>query len=87
MEPKAALEPTAVVRNFLHKLLAREGESQPFADSDSLLLSGRLQSVDGVEIVVFLEEKFGLDFADLGFDLAKIDSVNSIVALIDAKQH
>ena len=87
MEPKAALEPTAVVRNFLDKLLAREGESQPFADSDSLLLSGRLQSVDGVEIVVFLEEKFGLDFADLGFDLAKIDSVNSIVALIDAKQH
>ncbi len=87
LEPKAALEPTAVVRNFLHKLLAREGESQPFADSDSLLLSGRLQSVDGVEIVVFLEEKFGLDFAELGFDLAKIDSVNSIVALIDAKQH
>jgi acyl carrier protein len=87
LEPKAALEPTAVVRNFLDKLLAREGESQPFADSDSLLLSGRLQSVDGVEIVVFLEEKFGLDFADLGFDLAKIDSVNSIVALIDAKQH
>ncbi|MGA8038317.1 MAG: hypothetical protein WA823_00295 [Candidatus Acidiferrales bacterium] len=85
MEPKPALGPRTVVRNFLSKLLTREGESVQFRDGDSLLLSGRLQSVDGVEIVVFLEENFGLDFAEMGFDLAKIDSVDEIVALIEAK--
>ncbi len=86
MEPKTALEPRTVIRNFLSKLLNREGKSAEFSDSDSLLLSGRLQSVDGVEIVVFLEEKFGLDFAELGFDLAKIDTVDGIVSLIEARR-
>jgi acyl carrier protein len=86
LEPKTALEPRTIVRNFLGDLLAREAQAVPFSDSDSLLLSGSLQSVDGVEIVVFLEEKFDLDFAELGFDLAKIDSVDAIVALIDAKR-
>jgi acyl carrier protein len=86
LEPKAALAPRTIVRLFLNKLLTRDGEVVNFADGDSLLLSGRLQSVDGVEIVVFLEEQFGLDFAALGFDLAKIDSVDAIAALIEAKR-
>jgi acyl carrier protein len=86
LEPKAALAPRTAIRDFLNRLLARDGEPAPFSDEDSLLLSGRLQSVDGVEIVVFLEEQYGLDFAAMGFDLAKIDSVNAISALIDAKR-
>ena len=86
MEPKAALAPRTAVRNFLTRLIAREGSTAAFSDSDSLLLSGRLQSVDGVEIVVFLEEQYGLDFAAMGFDLAKIDSVDSIAALIESKR-
>lgn len=86
MEPKAALAPRTIVRQFLNRLLAHDGEAIEFSDQDSLLLSGRLQSVDGVEIVVFLEEQYGLDFAALGFDLAKIDSVDAIAALIDAKR-
>jgi hypothetical protein len=35
-----------------------------------------------VEIVIFLEEKFGVDFAEIGFDQALIDSVDAIAALI-----
>jgi acyl carrier protein len=72
------------VREFLKELLATKGDALQFSDADSLLLGGRLQSLDAVEIVVFLEEKFGLDFAAIGFDQEKIDSVDAITSLIAA---
>jgi acyl carrier protein len=70
------------IRKYLQELLALKGDRQPFADDASLLLGGRLASVDAVDIVVFLEEKFGVDFAELGFDQTLIDSVDAIDALI-----
>jgi acyl carrier protein len=70
------------IRKYLQELLLQKGDKQPFSDDASLLLSGRLASVDAVEIVVFLEEKFGINFAEIGFDQAMIDSVDAIDALI-----
>jgi acyl carrier protein len=70
------------IRKYLQELLALKGDRQPFADDASLLLGGRLASVDAVDIVVFLEEKFGVDFAELGFDQTMIDSVDAIDTLI-----
>jgi acyl carrier protein len=71
------------VRQMFRHLLVQRGDLESFADDELLLSSGRLQSIDGVEVVVFLEEKFGLDFAKLGFDQATIDSVASIAQLVD----
>lgn len=70
------------IRKYLKELLLQKGDKQPFSDEASLLLSGRLASVDAVEIVVFLEEKFGVNFAELGFDQELIDSVNAIDAIV-----
>jgi acyl carrier protein len=70
------------IRKYLKELLLQRGDKQPFSDDASLLLSGRLASVDAVEIVVFLEEKFGVNFAELGFDQELIDSVDAIDSLI-----
>jgi acyl carrier protein len=72
------------IRSFLKTLLLDKGDKQPFSDDASLLLSGRLASVDAVEIVVFLEEKFSVNFAERGFDQVLIDSVDAIDALIPA---
>lgn len=72
------------IRKYLKELLLQKGDKQPFSDEASLLLSGRLASVDAVEIVVFLEEKFGVNFAELGFDQELIDSVNAIDAIVHA---
>jgi acyl carrier protein len=69
------------IRKYLKELLLQKGDKLPFSDDASLLLSGRLASVDAVEIVVFLEEKFHVDFAEVGFDQSLIDSVDSIDAL------
>jgi acyl carrier protein len=70
------------IRAYLKHLLAQKGDTAPFTDDASLLLSGRLASVDAVEIVVFLEEKFHVDFAEVGFDESLIDSVDAIDSLI-----
>jgi acyl carrier protein len=70
------------IRKYLKELLLQKGDTQAFADDASLLLSGRLASVDAVDIVVFLEEKFGVDFAEIGFDQALIDNVDAIDSLI-----
>jgi acyl carrier protein len=71
----------AEIRKFVHNLLTTNGDAEPLADQDSLLLSGRLQSINAVEIVVFLEENFGIDFTEIGFDQEQIDSINAIYAL------
>jgi len=76
------MERKATIRQFLHKLLSDKGDTQPFSDDGSLVLSGRLQSVDVVELTVFLEENFGVDFADMGLDLERIDTVDAISELI-----
>ena len=69
------------IHEFVQELLTNSGDDQPLMDQDSLLLSGRLRSIDAVEIVVFLEENFGIDFAQIGFDREQIDSIDLIYAL------
>jgi acyl carrier protein len=81
------MERKETVREFLQTLLARKGDHQPFSDDASLLLSGRLQSVDAVSLAVFLEEKFGVDFAESGFDQEKMDTLNAISTWIEESSH
>jgi len=70
------------VRDFIKQLLAQRGDRKPFSDDSSLFHSGRLSSLDAVELVVLLEEKFAIDFAETGFDQNLIDSIDSIAALL-----
>ena len=55
------------IRHFIGERLQRKGDAAGFSDSDSLLLSGRVDSLDVVGLVTFLEDAYGLDFSD-GFD-------------------
>ena len=50
--------------------------------SASLIAGGRLQSIDTLEVVLFLEEKYGIDFAENGFDQNQVGSIDNILALI-----
>jgi acyl carrier protein len=77
------------IRNFVKDLLSRHDDVQQLADNDCLLSSGRLQSIDAVEIVLFLEERFGIDFAKIGFDRDQLDSIDAIYALsqVDSRSH
>ena len=73
---------SARVRGFIGELLARKGEPSQVADDELLITSGRLDSVDVLEIVTFLESNYAMDFAARPFDPADFDTVARIAALI-----
>jgi len=62
--------------------LADAGDLAPFGDSDSLVVTGRITSIDVVNIVVALEEKFGIEVHADEFDPMRFDSVDAIVELL-----
>ena len=70
------------IRDYISGRLTAKNDMKPFDDSASLVSSGRLDSLDVIEIVVFLEDEFGLNFARIGFDQSHVDSVNSIMKLL-----
>ena len=76
----------AAVRKLVMDLLARKGDYRGFKDSDSLILSGRLESIDTLEIVMFLESRYGIDFSLTGLDQAELDSIDQILAFAAAQR-
>jgi acyl carrier protein len=75
------MEQKTAIREFVNELLSIRNDTAPVRDDDSLMLSGRLQSLDAVRIVMFLEETFGVNFGKIGFHPELIDSLDSISAL------
>jgi acyl carrier protein len=70
------------VREFVGTLLQRKGDTVEFGDADALVTAGRLDSVEIIELVAFMEEAFGIDFARVDFDREDFESVSTMVALV-----
>ena len=73
------------LRDFLKSTLAKHGDHKEFTDNESLFVSGRLDSFSMMNLVMYLEEAFDLDFSDFEFDVNLVDSVNEIEVLVDSK--
>jgi acyl carrier protein len=78
------MESKQMIRDFLENLFVQKKDTRPFADDTSLILGGRLDSIDTVELLLFLETTFGVRFASNGFQREKLDTLNAIVAIINA---
>jgi acyl carrier protein len=63
------------LRRLITELLAEDGIDQEFSDSESLILSGLLDSLAVVQIIVFMESAFDIDFSDIYFDQGGFDSI------------
>ena len=70
------------VRDFIAHLLNEQDDRADFGDDDSLVRSGRLDSLAVTKIVMFLESRYRVDFARIEFDPDRLDSVNAILAVI-----
>ena len=70
------------IRAFVGELLARKGEAATPADGEPLITSGRLDSIDVLEIVTFVETRYGVDFATRPFDPGDFESIDTIAALV-----
>ncbi|MCC6532171.1 MAG: acyl carrier protein [Burkholderiales bacterium] len=71
------------IRTFLTGVLAEHDDHAGFDDAESLVQSGRLDSLAVVKLVSFLEADFGVDFTRIEFDPQRFDSMREIAALIE----
>ena len=70
------------IRDYLTETLKNQGDKQPLTDNDSLFVSGRLDSVSMMMLVVYLEDEFAVNFKVADFEVSLIDSVDAIASLI-----
>ena len=70
------------IRDYLTATLKNQGDKQPLTDNDSLFVSGRLDSVSMMMLVVYLEDEFAVNFKAADFEVSLIDSVDAISSLI-----
>lgn len=71
------------IRSFIEdNFLFREDRSS-LSDTESLLEAGLIDSTGILELVVFLEERFKIDIADVDLTPANFDSINAIVAYLE----
>jgi acyl carrier protein len=71
------------MRNYVTQRLRMHGDLAPLNDDDLLFTSGRLDSLDAVEIITFVETEYGINFSALNFDLTLLDSVAAMADLVD----
>lgn len=71
-----------IISNFIYKLLRDHDYDDKVTTSESLILSGLLDSLAVIHIVVFLEEQYGIDFSDVYFDQASFDTIDQILDFV-----
>ena len=71
------------LRQFLRSIQKPGKTVESLQMDESLVASGLLDSLAIMQIVVHLEERYGIDFAASGFDPEQLATLGSIAALIE----
>jgi len=83
MTTKAGSEIRSQMRRYIVQRLLMKGDGAPLSDDDLLFTSGRLDSLDAVELIMRIETDYGINFSDIGFDLTRLDSISAIAGLVE----
>ncbi|UPK32170.1 acyl carrier protein [Bradyrhizobium sp. 186] len=83
MTTKACSETRSQMRRYIVQRLLMKGDSAPLTDDDLLFTSGRLDSLDAVELIMSIETDHGINFSEIGFDLTRLDSISAIAGLVE----
>lgn len=71
------------IRQFIVGLLEMKGESGDVSDSDSLLTAGKIDSLDVMQTVLFLEQNFDMDFSVRPFNPEDFESIDSMSQMVE----
>jgi acyl carrier protein len=71
------------LEQFLRTIQKPGRPLESLGESDGLVSSGLIDSLALVQIVLYLEETYGIDFAARGFDPDRLASMASILDLIE----
>jgi acyl carrier protein len=74
------------VRSFILTNYLFTDDAKALDDATSLMQGGTMDSTGILELIMFLEEKFGIKVADEEMVPANLDSVNNVVAFVDRKK-
>ncbi len=70
------------MRTYIKQRLMMRGDLGPLNDEELLFTSGRLDSLDAIEIIMTIEQEYGINFAEIEFDLTLLDSIAAIDDLV-----
>lgn len=76
----------AKIRSYIQENFLFSDDTSAFADSDSFLEQGIIDSTGVLELVFFVEEQFGIKVADREMIPENFDSVANIARFIQDKQ-
>lgn len=79
-------EPRALIREFLSRTFLLSDDDFPYADDASLMEEGVIDSTGVLELILFLEETFGVHVADAEATPKNLDSVSRIADFVLRKQ-
>jgi acyl carrier protein len=74
------------IRQFIVDNFMYGQQTQKFADDASFLENGIIDSTGVLELVAFVEQKFGVSVADEDLVPANLDSVDNLVGYITRKK-
>jgi acyl carrier protein len=72
------------LRSFIATSMIKD-PGYPLKDDEPLITGGLVDSFSLVELALFIEETFGVKFADPELTAQNMDTLNQIVANIEAK--
>ncbi len=80
------IETKALIRRFIADNLMFSSNGFGLSDDDSLLEEGAVDSLGVMELVMFVEEEFGLQVADEEVTPEHFDSVDRLASYIERKR-
>jgi len=75
-----------IIRHYIMENLLFTEDESVLQDSDSFLDGGIIDSTGVMEIILFIEETFGIKVDDNEMLPANLDSVDSLAAFVQRKQ-
>ena len=74
------------IRQFIIEAFLFGDESDPFEDSDSFMQKGIIDSTGVLELISFLEEKYGVTVDDEERIPENLDSIDNLVKFLGRKK-
>lgn len=73
------------IREFVSSNLNNFGDDITFTDADNIFRSGLVNSLFAVQLIAFLEKRFGIRIANDDMNIANFSSVDRMVEFVEAK--
>ena len=73
------------IHGYVISLAEQLGHAEDVADNESLIVSGLLDSLAVMRLVVFMEKTFNIDFAEEYFDQNVFDTIDKMTRFVEER--